>query len=1619
MPNYKNQFNLQFGAVLDNSVQQAFSQIDKLTKKLTDGVSRRISSAGFDKLIAAIKVANKLINEGATAEEKAAKAKEAAAARAAAAAEKAAAKEVAQRERAAAAAQKAADRAAAAAEKAAAKEIAAAKKVETQQLAIRERILRQQESMARSAAALNARLQAITGSTGGSGKTSLAIAGISTTAELNNAKAVLNTLSNYNERLGQSYTGRQRLVKMIQEENLLQQRLNGTLNETIRKFRTSAGLQNAQMGDGTAARTKGQVESRASYALSGLAYGVLAASVYKATQSIRDFQQAQKDLQAITQATDADMAQLTQEIQRIAVTTKYSVVEVADAAKVIGQAGFSAVETMQVLGSTMTLAQGTMESTATTASLLTTVIKSFALQATDAAQVADIMAQAVNKSKLDIDKLNTVFNYIGPVAMNAGVSLREMSAAVMVLANNGMKASTIGTSLRNVFSQLASPSKALVQAFNSVADGEVKLARMRDVATPMAERFEILNSVLGKNSDLFKLFGLRAAGTVSILMKTPGAIQEMTNSLYALGTAQEMADKQMEGLGNRLSNLQAAIESTVNKLADKPAGLFSDLIKLITDLVIGFGNLPQPILDAMGALAAFATSIAAVRALGGVFELMIGTTLPSAFAALGRAVISLVSMTGVTNAFTVALAGFNPVALGIIAAAAAIGTLTLAMTKWKKSEADIQKQTNETIKTQREQLTLLQDSIRAFTNLSEGSLEWNQSRVYMAEKMPDLASMLMSDTSKQEIIDALQKRYKEINEANQQQVNLLVQSYQRSFDEAKKKTASTSLAIKQYLASVNLYTLSAADRQEAVTGQIQSQKGQSESISNFKTTLEGMAGNARAQTMDWAKANNISDSTAILVKYSEAWTELTGNLDITKEEFRAVYAAVQQVSLANLAAETRLKNTGTAAKDVAAEFDQLIPASESMSKAIEENLKGIDMGKVYKEMENYSKKVAKITKETLVPEQQDALIEAARKETLENMFSMVKEETDREIAIQQQAANIRIQEIKNEAQQGAISREEASKRIQEIERASGEESKQLYAQRLAAMLTLAGTAMGNLEKIIDPDTPLVKQIELAFGTTGLGSLLQGAQDAILKSGILGGMFQSGQKAEAKANAPARKVSGTGGSSKFGSEERKRIEALKAQIETVAAQEELAYEQGKTSYDQFIQSKIDGQKQLMAARLEEVQSLEAKASNADERATAEKARAAYEKDYANQRLEEIKERREADLKRIEDTRDNQILAYEEESSALKTSLTDGYTAAVRNAELTKATAVAELEALQQQAKSQMNINDRAELERSIREKMLEINEADLAIEQAKLGNIEAQYKFHQMSASEYTRRLNADVSDPYEQRGNTWQYSGNMLDGFKYGMQETVLNTQTMNQTIADGVTSMVDSVSSSLDTLVDNFMEGSLKMKDIVNDLCDSLLSTLMKTALQIMANQIISGIFSGILGGFGGGSTGNAISSSTATGNMTGNWGSLWAKGGAFAGSSLSRYSGSVVSKPTLFSLGKAITPFANGGTVGVMGEAGAEAILPLRRGSDGKLGVTADVAGSTGKSGGVINNINIETPSGYTANESSTPNTQGGEDITVTFSKMVGGEVSRPGSPVYAAMQQTFGARQTLVKR
>lgn len=214
------------------------------------------------------------------------------------------------------------------------------------------------------------------------------------------------------------------------------------------------------------------------------------------------------------------------------------------------------------------------------------------------------------------------------------------------------------------------------------------------------------------------------------------------------------------------------------------------------------------------------------------------------------------------------------------------------------------------------------------------------------------------------------------------------------------------------------------------------------------------------------------------------------------------------------------------------------------------------------------------------------------------------------------------------------------------------------------------------------------------------------------------------------------------------------------------------------------------------------------------------------------------------------------------------------------------------------------------------------------------------------------------------------------------------------------------------DALVTFAQTGKLSFSGLI----DSMLVDLLRFELHAQMSALYSatggaaGLMNMIMGpgytvdtgGQGMGSIGSVDTASLAAGSFKANGAAysagveMFAKGGSFTNS--------VVDSPTLFK-------FAKG--TGMMGEAGPEAIMPLRRGPDGSLGVQ-----SQGNAGANVS-VNIINNSSAQATTSETKDSRGNRQIEVVIGDMTASEVQRSGSASQKAMKNTFGVQPQLIRR
>jgi len=278
------------------------------------------------------------------------------------------------------------------------------------------------------------------------------------------------------------------------------------------------------------------------------------------TSAIIDFDQALKNLQAISGATIHEIEAMSTKMLDIARETKFSSTEIGEGMVLLAQAGLSAGEAIETIQAVANLATGTLTDMATTADLVTSTMRAFNIEAKEANRIADVFANAINKSKLTVDKLRTSFNYVGISASQAGVSLEEVAASMMVLANNGMRASTIGTGLRQVIAKMLAPTDKMAAALQ--AQG-VALEDLNPKLIGYEKVLENLSGLLwdnakgavdmGKAYDYFRLRGAQAAAAITEAFMS-GKYDEAMDMVKRLGTAMEMADTQALGLAVKFKN---------------------------------------------------------------------------------------------------------------------------------------------------------------------------------------------------------------------------------------------------------------------------------------------------------------------------------------------------------------------------------------------------------------------------------------------------------------------------------------------------------------------------------------------------------------------------------------------------------------------------------------------------------------------------------------------------------------------------------------------------------------------------------------------------------------------------------------------------------------------------------------------------------------------------------------------------------------------------------------------------------------------------------------------------------------------------------------------------------
>lgn len=319
-------------------------------------------------------------------------------------------------------------------------------------------------------------------------------------------------------------------------------------------------------------------------------------------------------------ATAEEMEMMRQKASQFGADFPISATQAAEGMDRLAAAGYNANQVVGVMPSVITAAVASGEDLATTSDVVSNALNIWNLKqgdiAANAMRVADVVQMAANKSSLGMADFGVAMQYAGAPAATLGVSIEQLATAMAIMKNNGIEASTIGTSLRSVFSRLSEPPKPAAEAIAALG------LQVKDASGNFLGLQPIIEQLRGKILNL--------SNTEQVAYAKALAGEEAYSGLLALvKTAPEDYQALQNAMDNATGSSQAQFEVMKGTLKNSIDGMIGSL----ESLAINFGSVLTPQIKAM------------TDAIGGLAD-MINTISPETKLLIGNILMGTVAFTG-------------------------------------------------------------------------------------------------------------------------------------------------------------------------------------------------------------------------------------------------------------------------------------------------------------------------------------------------------------------------------------------------------------------------------------------------------------------------------------------------------------------------------------------------------------------------------------------------------------------------------------------------------------------------------------------------------------------------------------------------------------------------------------------------------------------------------------------------------------------------------------------------------------------------------------------------------------------------------------------------------------
>lgn len=393
-------------------------------------------------------------------------------------------------------------------------------------------------------------------------------------------------------------------LKLVDKMTSPLQRLNGNLKQSAGQW-IKAGQQIQKAGNNIAKTgTSLTKKVTAPVVTAGTACVKLAA----------DFEKGMSTVQSISGATGEELDKLSKKAKEMGQKTKFSATEATEAYKYMAMAGWKSGQMLDGISGIMYLAGATGEDLASTSDIVTDSLTAFGMSAKDTNTFVDVLAKTANTSNTNVGMLGESFKYVAPVAGALGYKVQDVSVALGLMANNGIKASQAGTSVRSWLSRMADPTDKVAAAMKklgiSLTDSHGNMKSMDKLMRETRTAFDGLSKAQ-KSQYASTLAGKSGmSGLLAIVNSSDKDFKNLTKEINnSSGACKKMYDVANNNLSGQITVLKSTVESLAISFGERLTPYVSKLVTYAQKLTERFNSLNDEQKDTVVRFAAIAAAI--------------------------------------------------------------------------------------------------------------------------------------------------------------------------------------------------------------------------------------------------------------------------------------------------------------------------------------------------------------------------------------------------------------------------------------------------------------------------------------------------------------------------------------------------------------------------------------------------------------------------------------------------------------------------------------------------------------------------------------------------------------------------------------------------------------------------------------------------------------------------------------------------------------------------------------------------------------------------------------------------------------------------------------------------